>query len=93
MKAWKRQPNVAVVESPGRRILLDLTRLHQAPVVLEGAALQVHDTIDDARDTAAIIALLAKRHPDVPDLPEQVRSCLDMLASLALIHEDPSTRA
>lgn len=90
MSAWSRQQDLAQVESPGRRVLLDLTRLHQAPVLLEGAALEVFDAVDGTRDTDDITALLSAQHPEVPDLAEQVGSCLATLEELALIRREPS---
>lgn len=78
--------DLAVVESPGRLALLDLTRLEAPPVVLEGSAVAIWAAIDGERDGAEICRHLARTYGMAP---EQVRAdvadCLTTLASLGLL--------
>lgn len=85
--AWRHSADVARVDSPElqRRAVLNLERLDQPAVILEGGALLVHDLVDGARDTEAIIAILSERHREVHDLADQVRDTLEQLAATGIV--------
>lgn len=85
MSVWKQNEDVAYVVNQHRACLLDLTRPDQLPIVLEGSARSVYDTIDGTRDTDAIIEHLGAMFPDVVHLPRQVKDCLADLARSGLI--------
>lgn len=83
--AWIPAPDIARVEGERRRALLNLARMTQPAVLLEGAALLIHDMVDGSLTTDEIIGELRAEFPDVPYLPEQVRECLDQLAAAGII--------
>ena len=85
MSAWRHGADVARVEVGHRRAVMNLERLDQPPVVLEGAALLIHDLIDGERDSDAIVAELSDSYPQIPDLASQVYVCLEQLANLGII--------
>ena len=85
MTIWQQHDDVAYVSNEHRVCLLDLTRLDQLPVILEGSALAVYDAVDGTRDTDAVIAHLTAAFPHVHGLADQVRDCLDDLATTGLI--------
>lgn len=64
---------------------MNLNRLDQPPITLEGAALIILDLVDGRRDTNAIVAYLSERYPDERSLDEQVRTCLCDLSALGII--------
>lgn len=87
---WQHGADIAEVGDQHRRALLNLERLEQPPVLLEGAALIIHDAVDGQRDTDAIIDYLAAQFPDVHDLAEQVRECLTQLEAAGIIVAGPT---
>lgn len=83
--SWTHGSDVACVERDGCRYLLNLERLEQPPVILEGSALLIHDSVNGERDTEDIVALLSDQFPEVGGLADQVRECLQQLAHTGLI--------
>lgn len=87
--AHKHSAELAVVESPGRVVVLDLTRLDRPPVVLEGTAAEIWHAIDGVRDDETICTDLAASYGM---LPEQIRAdvlaCLTQLTDLGLVQQD-----
>ncbi|WP_067438004.1 PqqD family peptide modification chaperone [Nocardioides jensenii] len=85
MVVWRQVPDVAIVESGERVAMSNLSRLGQAPVLLEGSALLVYDAVDGTLDSDGVVAALTARFPDAPALEAQVRACLEELASAGFI--------
>lgn len=85
MNPWQHGADIAWVDEGTRRSLMNLERLDQPPIVLEGAALIIHDTIDGTLDTEGLIDELRAAYPDIHTLPEQVRTCLEQLEDAGLI--------
>ena len=57
---WHRQPDVAVVESPGRVVVLDLTPPQPArPFVMEGSAHAIWQALDHEPTTAQVVDRVA----------------------------------
>ncbi|HPU13633.1 MAG TPA: hypothetical protein PLQ19_07565 [Aeromicrobium sp.] len=88
--AWSHGADIAETGTEHRRALLNLERLDQPPVLLEGAAMIIHDAVDGTRDTDAIIAHLTASYPDVYNLATQVRECLAQLAATGIIVTTPT---
>ena len=84
---WQHGADVARVDTPEmqRRAVLNLERLDQPAVLLEGAALIIHDAVDGTRDTQAIIDLLTQQYPGVPMLAQEVTETLEQLAATGII--------
>lgn len=80
--------DLALIESPGRVVVLDLTRLDRPPVVLEGTAAEIWHAVDGVRDDEAICTDLAASYEM---LPEQIRAdvlaCLTQLTDLGLVQQ------
>lgn len=93
MSAWRRNDDVAVVESDDHIVVVNLAGLDQQPVALSGSAWLVYDTVDGTRDTAGVIETLRTRFPDELDLARQVSDCLEALASTGLIMPTPAPPA
>ena len=85
--AWRHGADVARVDTPEmhRRAVLNLERLDQPAVLLEGAALIIHDAVDGTRDTQAIIDLLVDQFPEVHMLSKEVTETLEQLAATGII--------
>ena len=85
--AWRHGADVARVDTSEaqRRALLNLERLDQPAVLLEGAALIIHDAVNGERDTQAIIDLLTLQFPGVPMLAQEVTETLEQLAATGII--------
>ena len=85
--AWQHGADVARVDTPEmqRRAVLNLERLDQPAVLLEGAALIIHDAVNGERDTQAIIDLLTLQYPGVPMLAQEVTETLEQLAATGII--------
>jgi hypothetical protein len=85
--AWQHGADVARVDTPEmqRRAVLNLERLDQPAVLLEGAALIIHDAVNGERDTQAIIDLLTLQFPGVPMLAQEVTETLEQLAATGII--------
>lgn len=85
--AWRHGADVARVDTPEmqRRAVLNLERLDQPAVLLEGAALIIHDAVNGERDTQAIIDLLTLQFPGVPMLAQEVTETLEQLAATGII--------
>ena len=57
---WHRSPDVAVVESPGRVVVLDLTTPETAqPFVMEGSAHAIWQALDEQPSTDQVIERVA----------------------------------
>ena len=91
--AWRHGADVARVDTSEaqRRAVLNLERLDQPAVLLEGAALIIHDAVDGTRDTQAIIDLLAGQFPGVHMLGKEVTDTLNQFAELGLIETLPTS--
>lgn len=87
---WQHGADIAEIGDQHRRALLNLERLEQPPVLLEGAALIIHDAVDGQRDTDAIIDHLSGRFPDVHGLADEVRDCLRQLDVTGIITTRPT---
>ena len=85
--AWRHGADVARVDTSEaqRRAVLNLERLDQPAVLLEGAALIIHDAVNGERDTQAIIDLLTLQYPGVPMLAQEVTETLEQLAATGII--------
>lgn len=91
MTTWTRQPDVARVDSPGRTVLLNLERLGQPPVVLEGAACEIYDSLIEPLTTNEVVVRIRDRFPSdgIPaDLHTVVSTCLEQLATAGLLTTD-----
>jgi hypothetical protein len=57
---WTRSADVAVVQSPGRVVVLDLSDPTTArPQVMEGPAAAIWNALDEPRTPAEVVALVA----------------------------------
>ena len=57
---WRRNPDVAVVESPGRVVVLDLTTPQTArPFVMEGSAYAIWQALDEPRPRRPVVERVA----------------------------------
>lgn len=88
---WLHCDNIARVDGDDRRALLNLDRLEQPAVLLEGAALLIHDTVNGHRSSLDIIEHLSHQFPEVADLADQVTTCLEELAATGMIRHPSST--
>lgn len=90
MSAWQHGADVAWTEFGTRRSLMNLERLDQPPLVLEGAAIIVHDAIDGTRDTDQLIAFLRETYPYIHTLEDDVRSCLEQFEATGIVRQNVS---
>ena len=83
---WRRDENLAIVDTGDRVVLLHLGRLSEGgPVVLTGSALEIWRAIDGECDTDGIVTRVAARFSmEAAQVREQVQTFLGQLADLGL---------
>ena len=88
---WRRHPDLAVVESPGRVVVLDLTTPATArPFVMEGSAHAVWQALDDQPTTDQVVQRVAADFgAPVGDVEPDVLAFLAELESRGLVARIP----
>jgi pyrroloquinoline quinone biosynthesis protein D len=90
-RVWRRSSTVAFVDSEGRSALLDLDRLTDPPLVLEGSAAEIWQRVDGERETDQIVAELVELYGEPREvIAAAVESFLADLVSRGLIEEADS---
>lgn len=64
---WRRSDSLAQVPSEGRVAMIDLDRLADPPIVLEGTAAAIWAALDGHRTVAEVVATVAEEYAVPPD--------------------------
>jgi hypothetical protein len=78
---WRRSGSVAYVDSEGRSALLDLDRLADPPLILQGSAAEIWQRVDGATHVDAMLAELVELYGEDPETLRP--AVLGFLADLA----------
>jgi hypothetical protein len=87
---WRRNPEVALVESPGRVVVLDLATPETAkPFAMEGSAYAIWQALAEQSTTDQIVERVAADFGVLAaEVDADVRSFMDELSSRGLIRPD-----
>jgi len=92
---WRRHPDVALVESPGRVVVLDLTTPQTArPFVMEGSAHAIWQALDDQPTTDQVVQRVAADFgAPAAEVAPDVLTFLAELESRGLVSRAPVDRS
>jgi hypothetical protein len=92
---WRRNPDVAVVDSPGRVVVLDLTTPRTArPFAMEGSACAIWHALAEQRTTDQVVERVAADFGvRAADVEPDVRRFLAELQSRGLASRSPGEAA
>ncbi|NYG07549.1 hypothetical protein BJ986_002036 [Phycicoccus badiiscoriae] len=92
---WRLEPDLAVVESPGRVVVLDLTTPRTArPFVMEGSAHAIWQALDGRPTTDQLVARVAAAFGlPAADVEPDVLGFLAELESRGLVSRVPPDRS
>jgi hypothetical protein len=92
---WMQSSSLAQVPSEGRVAMIDLDRLADPPMVLEGTAAAIWAAIDGRRTVAEVVDLVAEEYAlAADDIRTDVEAFLDDLAERGLVRPaEDSARA
>jgi hypothetical protein len=83
---WRRAPQAAYVESPGRAVVLDLAHLDRPPYVFEGSAAEIWGCLDEGWTQADVANHLAEAfEAPVEVVAADVGQFVDRLRELGLV--------